>query len=118
MNNNLKIPSFDELMQPAINALVSLGGSGSIAEIYEEVLELEGFSDEVTTVLHNPEKSSQTAVSYRLAWARTYLKKQVTWITLLGAYGFLQIRQRKTVLMFQKKHWSGESKYTKYLLSK
>lgn len=75
MNNNLKIPSFDELMQPAINALVSLGGSGSIAEIYEEVLELEGFSDEVTTVLHNPEKSSQTAVSYRLAWARTYLKK-------------------------------------------
>lgn len=40
-----------------------------------EVLELEGFSDEVTAVLHNPEKSSQTAVSYRLAWARTYLKK-------------------------------------------
>ena len=30
MNNNLKIPTFDELMQPAINALVSLGGSGSI----------------------------------------------------------------------------------------
>ena len=58
-----------------MKALVNLGGSGSIDEIYEEVVELENFDEETLAVLHNPEKSSQTEVGYRLAWARTYLKK-------------------------------------------
>jgi restriction system protein len=32
-------------------------------------------TDEILAQLHDPEKSSQTEVGYRLAWARTYLKK-------------------------------------------
>ncbi|HAI95971.1 MAG: restriction endonuclease [Cycloclasticus sp.] len=67
--------TFDQLMLPLMKALVNLGGSGSIDEIYEEVVELENFDEETLAVLHNPEKSSQTEVGYRLAWARTYLKK-------------------------------------------
>lgn len=67
--------TFDQLMQPLIIALNNLGGSGSIDEIYEEVVELEKFDEQTLAVLHNPEKSSQTEVGYRLAWARTYLKK-------------------------------------------
>lgn len=67
--------TFDQLMLPLIKALVNLGGSGSIDEIYEEVVELEKFDEGTLAVLHNPEKSSQTEVGYRLAWARTYLKK-------------------------------------------
>jgi restriction system protein len=67
--------TFDQLMLPLMKALVNLGGSGSIDEIYEEVVELENFDEGVLAVQHNPEKSSQTEVGYRLAWARTYLKK-------------------------------------------
>ena len=67
--------TFDQLMLPLMKALVNLGGSGSIDEIYEAVVELEKFDDETLAILHNPEKSSQTEIGYRLAWARTYLKK-------------------------------------------
>jgi restriction system protein len=67
--------TFDQLMRPLVKSLVDLGGSGSIDEIYEGVIELENFDDETVAVLHNPEKSSQTEIGYRLAWARTYLKK-------------------------------------------
>ncbi len=67
--------TYDQLMLPLLKALVNLGGSGSIDEIYEEVVELENFDEETLALLHNPEKSNQTEVGYRLAWARTYLKK-------------------------------------------
>ena len=79
-----KLPSFDDLMLPLVNALNALGGSGSIEEIYSKVVELTGFTDEVLAQLHDPEKSSLTEVGYRLAWARTYLKK----------FGFLENSSR------------------------
>src|SRR5574344_600388 len=69
-----KVPTFDELINPLFKALKQLGGSGSNDEIYEKVVELENFSDEVLSVMHNP-KNNYSEVSYRLAWARTYLKK-------------------------------------------
>jgi restriction system protein len=67
--------TFDQLMLPLMKALVNLGGSASIDEMYEEVVELENFDEDTLAVLHNPDKSSQTEIGYRLAWARTYLKK-------------------------------------------
>ena len=70
-----KMVTYDQLMQPLMTALVNLGGSGRIDEIYEAVLELEKLDEETLGILHNPEKSSQTEIGYRLAWARTYLKK-------------------------------------------
>ncbi|MFP8843042.1 restriction endonuclease [Shewanella baltica] len=70
-----KMVTYDQLMLPLMRALVNLGGSGSIDEIYESVVELEKFDEETLAILHNPEKSSQTEIGYRLAWARTYLKK-------------------------------------------
>lgn len=70
-----KLPTYDQLMNPLLKALIALGGSGSIEEIYNKVVELEQFSDEVLARLHDPEKSHETEVGYRLAWARTYLKK-------------------------------------------
>ena len=70
-----KLPTFDSLMNPLIQALRQLGGSGSIDEIYEKVVEIENTSEDVIAKLHDPEKSNQTEVAYRLAWARTYLKK-------------------------------------------
>ncbi|MBS1170082.1 MAG: restriction endonuclease [Burkholderiaceae bacterium] len=79
-----QMPTFDTLMNPLLKALVALGGSGSIDEIYEKVLELESISEDIASVPHNPDKSNQSEVAYRLAWARTYLKK----------YGFLENSSR------------------------
>ena len=69
------IPTYDQLMNPTISALRALGGSGTIAEIYATVVEQQGLSDQQLEQLHNPERGSQTEIEYRLAWARTYLKK-------------------------------------------
>lgn len=59
--------TFDQLMLPLMKALVNLAGSGSIDEIYEEVVEIENFDEETPTlaVLHNPDKSNQTEIGYR-----------------------------------------------------
>ncbi len=70
-----KIPTFDQLMNPLLQALRLLGGSGSIAEIYAKTVEVLGLPEELVSQLHNPDKSSQTQVAYRLAWAQTYLRK-------------------------------------------
>jgi restriction system protein len=70
-----KLPSYDQLMNPLLRALQALGGSGSIEEIYDKVVELERFPDDLLSQLHDPEKSNQTEIGYRLAWARSYLKK-------------------------------------------
>ncbi len=79
-----EMPTFDSLMNPLLNALNNLGGSGSIDEIYEKVVELEDIDEEILSTPHNLEKSNQTEVAYRLAWARTYLRK----------YGFLENSSR------------------------
>jgi restriction system protein len=71
----VNIPTFDKFMNPVIQALKQLGGSGTIEEINNTVAEIAKLSDEQLEVLHDPEKGSQTEVEYRLAWARTYLKK-------------------------------------------
>lgn len=79
-----KIPRYDQLMNPVIGALRELGGSGSIDEIYEKVIEILKMPDDVLGVLHDPESTNQTEVQYQLAWARTYLKK----------FGLLEISSR------------------------
>jgi restriction system protein len=70
-----QVPRYFELMQPVIQTLKELGGSGSIEEIDEQVVQLLGLPEVVASQPHNPEKSSATELQYRLAWARTYLKK-------------------------------------------
>ena len=69
-----EVPSYDKLMIPVLNALINLGGSGTIEEINEKVYELENFQERILQILHQ-EDGSQSEVDYRLAWARTYLKK-------------------------------------------
>lgn len=69
------VPTFDKLMNPIIHALKQLGGSGTIEEVNNKAVEIAGLTDQQLEVLHDPNKGSQTEVEYRLAWARTYLKK-------------------------------------------
>jgi restriction system protein len=69
-----KVPQFDKMMIPVLDALIILGGSGTIEEINEKVYEIENLSEEILQVPHG-ENGSRSEVDYRLAWARTYLKK-------------------------------------------
>jgi len=66
------LPRYQDLLWPAILALRDLGGSGSIEEIVERVLEQGDYDAEQQSVLHKGGPS--TEIEYRLAWARTYLK--------------------------------------------
>ncbi len=79
-------------MNPLLNALQELGGSGSVDEIYEKVAESLGVSEEILAHPHNPETGNRTEIEYRLAWARTYLKK----------YGVLENSERGVWAISQK----------------
>jgi restriction system protein len=68
----IAIPAYNELHWPTVVALRRLGGSASIEEIVEAVIELEGFTEQQQQVLHGD--GPGTEIEYRLAWARTYLK--------------------------------------------
>ena len=69
-----KVPAYDKMLIPVLDAVKLLGGSGSIEEINEKVFEVAGYDEETLEIPHD-ESGVQTEVEYRLAWARTYLKK-------------------------------------------
>lgn len=63
---------YDDLFNPTLKALKKLGGSGAVNEIEEEVAQLLNLSEEATNEIH---RESTTKLTYRLAWARNYLKR-------------------------------------------
>lgn len=65
---------YDDLMNPVIQALKALGGSGTNEEINNKVAEIVNIPSGQLEVLHNPEKGGMTEIEYRLMWTRTYLK--------------------------------------------
>ena len=69
----MNIPQYNEMFNPVLKALHSLGGSGSIQEINSKVIEQQQFPPEIVDILHGD--GPETEIEYRLAWSRTYLKK-------------------------------------------
>ena len=63
---------YDDLFNPTLKALNNLGGSGSVSEIEEQVIEILNLSDDAVNEIH---RESTTKLTYRLAWARNYLKR-------------------------------------------
>lgn len=68
----LFIYKYDDLFNPTLTALQNLGGSGSVSEIEEEVSVILKLKDEEINEIHRGNTSKFT---YRLAWARNYLKR-------------------------------------------
>ena len=66
------VPTFDELMNPTLQALKRLGGSASIDELVPEIVKFLNLPQEVAEVPHG--NSGRTELEYRAAWARTYLR--------------------------------------------
>jgi restriction system protein len=71
---NEDLPTFDKLLIPTLEALKTLGGSGTIEEINEKVYGIAKISEETLQIPHD-ENGLLSEVDYRLAWSRTYLKK-------------------------------------------
>lgn len=91
--SEVKVPTYDTFMNPLLQALRELGGSGTIDEIVSKTAEVAGLSDEQLDIPHKPEKGgSRTEFEYRLAWTRTYLKK----------YGLLENSERGVWALTQK----------------
>lgn len=65
------VPKYDEMFNALLSALHKLGGSASNAEIEEKAAEILALSEEDINDIH---RGNRTKFSYRLAWARTYLK--------------------------------------------
>src|ERR1035441_9970874 len=72
MPSEAKVPPYDKLMWHVLKAIKALGGSATNDELLEKVIELEHIPDAVQNILQT---EHQTKLSYRLAWARTYLGK-------------------------------------------
>jgi restriction system protein len=69
------LPGFEEMLNPVLEALAVLGGSGTVEEIDGVVADLMALSEAQRTELHDPERGPRTELAYRLGWSRTYLKK-------------------------------------------
>lgn len=50
------LPTFVDLMNPLMEALGKLGGSGSIEEIYAKTVEITELPEEILEQLHEPQK--------------------------------------------------------------
>ena len=70
----MPVPSHRDLMNPTLDAIRKAGGSASIGEIVEIVIQISNLPDSVTGELHGD--GPKTELEYRLAWARTYLKRR------------------------------------------
>lgn len=69
------IPQYHYFFNPMLQALKSLGGSGTLQEINERTIESLNLPEAMIEKKHDPNSGNDTEVEYRLAWARTYLKK-------------------------------------------
>lgn len=67
----MPVPDYDAFLNPLLQAMHKLGGSASISEQEDTVATLLKLSDKEIAEVH---KGNTTKLSYRLAWARTYLK--------------------------------------------
>ena len=75
ISDEAEVPKYDQLMWPTLKALKALGGSGTNKEIYDKLVELEGYSEELQQVPASSNSSVSSQLEYRSFWARTYLKK-------------------------------------------
>jgi len=66
------VPAYYELINPTLRALHKLGGSASIQELAEEIVDDLNLPPKIAELPHG--RGSQTEVEYRAAWARTYMR--------------------------------------------
>ena len=74
MPTRADLPHFSEYFPPLVAALRARGGSGTIEELEDDVAQRMGLSEELLAV-PIAGGGAQSYFSYRLSWARSFLKK-------------------------------------------
>lgn len=98
----------DDLFNPTLKAIKELGGSASVSEMEEEVAQLLNLAEDAINEIH---RESTTKLTYRLAWARNYLKR----------YGLLENSSRGVWALTEKGQKTDEidqEKVKKYVVRK
>jgi restriction system protein len=72
MQSESPVPTMWELLFPVLDALRRLGGTASNAQVDEAVIASEGFTNEQLEAVGS---NGRQLIPYRMAWARSYLKK-------------------------------------------
>ena len=72
MISSTDVPTYSEFMLPVLRAVEALGGSAASSEVIDQVLVMEGFSEELLAVSY-PEREKSVLID-RLEWARSYCK--------------------------------------------
>src|SRR5437588_7118004 len=68
----MPVPTYDGLFNPLLRAIRELGGSASVAEQEDKVAQRLNLSEQEASEIH---RGNRSKLSYRLAWARNYLKR-------------------------------------------
>jgi restriction system protein len=68
----MAVPKYDKLFNPLLQAMHKLGGSASVSEQEDAVASLLNLSARDVAQIH---RGNRSALNYRLAWARNYLKR-------------------------------------------
>ena len=68
----MPVPKYDELINPLLQAMKQLGGSASVSEQEDAVALILKLTEKDIAEIH---RGSKTKLSYRLAWARNYMKR-------------------------------------------
>lgn len=98
-NAKVNVPAYHKMLWPTLQALKQMGGSGTVQEIMDRVIEIEGYSEAQQSVIYG--KGPGTEIGYRLPWARTYLKTLVPSRIVVAASG----RSPIWVVVFPKPTW-------------
>lgn len=67
-----KVPAYDRFFEPAFRALKDLGGSATVEELNRKAFSIMKLTETQLNIIH---KGNMSEAEYRMAWARTYLKK-------------------------------------------
>ena len=70
----MPVPSFKDLMNPTLDAIRQAGGSASIGEVAELVIQKLNLPESATSEIHGD--GPQTELENSLGWARTHLKRR------------------------------------------
>jgi hypothetical protein len=69
------VPVYQEYMNPLLEALRGQGQALRIEELDRLVIAAMKLRADIVSIPHDPEKPDRSEASYRMAWARSYLKK-------------------------------------------
>ncbi len=70
-----RIPSFDELFQTVLDSMRSFNGVVSVEQMESEIARIWNLPYNLQNKIHNINEGNRTELGYQLAWTRNYLKR-------------------------------------------